>query len=222
MAAAARKRSCYLLHWQPLVSTRRCLKEVSIGWVTVAFLRARKRRRMIFNLQKSGAQSRLFIKESSPVSWSAIVGRVFWKYWWHSGQFWRTMDCVTRKISVALKAKTESMNTSIKSSGSIAGWRLVVLGKTIEGGSTTKIAWNKLDACGGLQWSSWGLSWWRISRQRTLHWMWTCWLHGANISVSVFQDSPFPSFHQKQTQNPAVKFSTLLVHWVQNYSNTWL
>ena len=38
--------------------------------------------------------------------------------------------------------------------------------------------------------------------------------------LQVFQDSPFPGFHQKQTQNPAAKFSTLLVHWVQNYSNT--
>ena len=28
----------------------------------------------------------------------------------------------------------------------------------------------------------------------------------------------FPGFHQKQTQNPAAKFSTLLVHWLQTYS----
>ena len=46
-----------------------------------------------------------------------------------------------------------------------------------------QVARNELDVCGGLQWSCWGPSWRRISRQRTLHWMGTCWLHGANISV---------------------------------------
>ena len=40
----------------------------------------------------------------------------------HSGQFRRTMDCRTRnQHSAVLKAKTESMNTFIKSSTSIAG-----------------------------------------------------------------------------------------------------
>ena len=119
--------------------------------------------------------------------------------------------------SGVLKAKSESMIISIKSSGSIAGWRLAVLGETKEAGSTTKVAWNELDACDGLQWSWWGPSWRRISQQRTLHWLGICWLHGAYISVS-----PVPGFHQKQTQNPAVKFSILLVHWVQNHSNIWL
>ena len=44
---------------------------------------------------------------------------MFRKYRRHSRQFRRTMDCVTRKVSrrsAVLKAKTESMNTSIKTS----------------------------------------------------------------------------------------------------------
>jgi len=48
-----------------------------------------------------------------------------------------------------------------------------------------------------------------------------CGLHGANIANQHLKDSLFAfqvSTTNKQTQNPAAKFSTLLIHWLQNYS----
>ena len=54
--------------------------------------------------------------------WKSILKGYVPKILQHSGQFQCTMDCRTRnERSAVLKAKTESMNTFIKSSGSIAG-----------------------------------------------------------------------------------------------------
>jgi len=134
---------------------------------------------------RSAAQSHLFLKESIAVSWSAIVRRVFWrgmfrKHWWHSGQFQRTVDCVARKIGVV----RYWVHGHIHKKFWINRWlKTCSLGETKEGSSTTKTISNELDACGGLQWSYWGSSWQRISRQGTLHRMGTCWLQWANISV---------------------------------------
>ena len=134
---------------------------------------------------RSAAQSRLFLKESSAVSWSTIVTRVFWgsmfwKHRRHSGQFRRTVDCVTCEISIV----QFWVHGHIHKKFWINRWlKTCSLGETKEDGSTTKTTWNEVDACSGLQWSCWGPSWRRISRQRTLHQMGTCWLQWANISV---------------------------------------
>ena len=54
--------------------------------------------------------------------WKSISKGYVPKILRHSGQFQHTMDCRERnQRSAILKAKTESMNTFIKSSGSIAG-----------------------------------------------------------------------------------------------------
>ena len=57
--------------------------------------------------------------------------------------------------------KAMSMNTSIKSSGSIAGWSMQFR-RNKRRWQHHKIAWNELDAYRWLQWSSWGPSWWHI------------------------------------------------------------
>ena len=76
MAAAARKKALMLSLTLATFSVDKKVPERhKYGLMTGAFLRSR--RRMIFNIQRSTTQSRLLLKESSLVCWSAIVGRVF-------------------------------------------------------------------------------------------------------------------------------------------------
>lgn len=175
MAAAASKKAFVISLTLATFSVNKQVQERhKYGMSDWSVFESEKRRRTIFNLQRSTAQNHLLLKESSTVSWSVVAGRVFRKdmfrkYQRYSRQFQCTMDCATCEIG-----KAESMNISLKSSGSIAVWRLAVLKKAKEGCSTTKVAWNKPDACDGLQWFCWGPSWGCLYRQRTLHWMGTC------------------------------------------------
>ena len=123
-----RKRSCYLLQLATFsvekVAERR--KLVSMGWVTGAFMRVRKRRRKTFNLQRNAAQSPSAPKgkqrsKLKRYRWKSIskIPTTQWAVSTYNGL------CRARSQRSAI-LKAVSMNTPMKSSGSIAGWRLAV------------------------------------------------------------------------------------------------
>ena len=190
-------------------------KKALVLWVTGAFLsvfeskkeednfQPTKKRRTKLSPPKGKQRSKL-----KHHRWKSVISSISKRYVLKiPTTHWAVLTykglCHTRnQRSAVLKPKTESMNTPMKA---IAGWRLSVLGETKEGSNTTNVAWKEMNPCSGLQWSCCGLSWRCISRQRTVHWMGTCWLHGVNISVFGVSRLAVSRFPPETNTEPGIK-----------------